>query len=62
MLIDLARGSALLHAHAYAKAYCPGGFGGYDRLSINGTPTVPEREARKIRRALSGCKHGGNRQ
>jgi hypothetical protein len=47
------------HAHAYAKAYCPGGPDGCNPFSINGTPTVPEREARRIRRALKRCKHGG---
>jgi hypothetical protein len=48
------------HAHAYAKAYCPGGAGGCRSISIYGTPTVPEREARRIRAALEHCKHGGD--
>lgn len=42
-------------AHAYARAYCPGGRGCCDPLFINGTPKVPEAEAAKIRRALAQC-------
>jgi hypothetical protein len=45
-------------AHAYAKAYCPGGAAGCPPLTVYGTPKVPEHEAAKIRRALGRCPHG----
>jgi hypothetical protein len=45
-------------AHAYAKAYCPGGAEGCPPLTIYGTPRVPENEAAKIGRALARCGHG----
>ncbi|HTV98952.1 MAG TPA: hypothetical protein VMF87_01525 [Streptosporangiaceae bacterium] len=44
-------------AHAYAKAYCPGGARGCPLLTIYGTPRVPEHEAAKIARALARCEH-----
>jgi hypothetical protein len=44
-------------AHAYARAYCPGGAEGCPPLTIYGTPRVPENEAAKIRRALTRCAH-----
>jgi hypothetical protein len=44
-------------AHAYARAYCPGGPTGCPPLTINGTPKVPEHEAAKIRRAMHRCQH-----
>ena len=44
-------------AHAYAKAYCPGGSGCCDPVLVRGTPRVPEYEAAKLRRALSSCEH-----
>jgi hypothetical protein len=46
-------------AHAYARAYCPGGAGGCPPLTIYGTPRVPEHEAAKITRALARCGHMG---
>lgn len=46
-------------AHAYARAYCPGGSTGCPPLTIYGTPKVPENEAAKIRRALARCPHTG---
>ncbi|HXL89802.1 MAG TPA: hypothetical protein VN969_12665 [Streptosporangiaceae bacterium] len=45
-------------AHAYARAYCPGGPDGCLPLTVYGTPKVPEHEASKIRRALGRCTHG----
>lgn len=42
-------------AHAYARAYCPGGTVGCPLLSIFGTPRVPEPEAAKVLRALDRC-------
>jgi hypothetical protein len=42
-------------AHAYARAYCPGGEAGCPPLTVNGTPNVPEDEAEKIRRAMRRC-------
>lgn len=44
-------------AHAYARAYCPGGETGCPPLTIYGTPKVPEHGAAKIRRALRRCPH-----
>lgn len=44
-------------AHAYARAYCPGGKTGCRPLTIYGTPAVPEHEAVKIRKALRKCPH-----
>lgn len=44
-------------AHAYARAYCPGGRGCCDPFSINGTPRVPEVEAARIRKAMAQCPH-----
>jgi len=44
-------------AHAYARAYCPGGEAGCTPLTVYGTPKVPEYEAAKIRRKLSRCPH-----
>jgi len=46
-------------AHAYARAYCPGGPEGCPPLTIYGTPRVPEHEAVKILRALARCAHQG---
>jgi hypothetical protein len=46
-------------AHAYARAYCPGGPDGCPPLTIYGTPRVPEHEAAKILRALVRCQHAG---
>jgi hypothetical protein len=46
-------------AHAYARAYCPGGRRGCAPLSIYGTPRVPEHEAARILRALAWCDHAG---
>jgi hypothetical protein len=46
-------------AHAYARAYCPGGPDGCPPLKIYGTPRVPEHEAGKILRALVRCQHAG---
>lgn len=46
-------------AHAYARAYCPGGHQGCRPLTIYGTPRVPENEAAKIARALARCEHSG---
>jgi hypothetical protein len=41
------------HAHAYARASCPGGPGCCTPpFSINGTPDVDEHEAQKIRRRM----------
>jgi hypothetical protein len=51
--VDLAGG----RAHAYARAYCPGGADGCPPVTIYGTPRVPEHEAAKIRRALRRCGH-----
>lgn len=48
---------ATARAHAYAKAYCPGGDEGCAPLIMYGTPRVPEHEAAKIRRALTRCPH-----
>jgi hypothetical protein len=48
-------------AHAYARAYCPGGSQGCQPLTIYGTPRVPEHEAAKILRALVRCEHPGQR-
>lgn len=45
-------------AHAYARAYCPGGSAGCAPLTVYGTPKVPEHEAAKIRRAMRRCPHG----
>jgi hypothetical protein len=45
------------HAHAYARAYCPGGRHGCRPVLIYGTPRVPEREASKIMNALERCQH-----
>jgi hypothetical protein len=45
------------HAHAYAKAYCPGGRGGCQPVLIYGTPRVPEHEASRIMKALENCQH-----
>jgi hypothetical protein len=44
-------------AHAYAKAYCPGGRVGCQPVLIYGTPRVPEREASRIMKALEKCQH-----
>jgi hypothetical protein len=44
-------------AHAYARAYCPGGPEGCPPLTMYGTPRVPEHEAAKILRALGRCEH-----
>jgi hypothetical protein len=44
-------------AHAYARAYCPGGPEGCPPLTIYGTPRVPENEAAKMLRALARCEH-----
>jgi hypothetical protein len=44
-------------AHAYARAYCPGGSECCPPLTIYGTPRVPEHEAAKILRALGRCEH-----
>jgi hypothetical protein len=49
------------HAHAYAKAYCPGGVRGCPPFTINGT-RVPEREAAKMLRALARCAHTGEKR
>jgi hypothetical protein len=46
-------------AHAYARAYCPGGSVGCPPLTIYGTPRVPENEAAKIMKALARCEHPG---
>jgi hypothetical protein len=48
---------ASARAHAYAKAYCPGGDAGCPPMTVYGTPRVPEHEAAKIKRALSRCPH-----
>jgi hypothetical protein len=48
---------ASARAHAYAKAYCPGGQEGCAPLTVYGTPKVPEHKAAKIRRALARCPH-----
>jgi hypothetical protein len=45
-------------AHAYARAYCPGGAHGCAPLTIYGTPRAPANEAAKIGRALARCEHG----
>jgi hypothetical protein len=45
------------HAHAYARAYCPGGRLGCRPVLIYGTPRVPEREASKIMNLLKKCQH-----
>jgi hypothetical protein len=45
------------HAHAYARAYCPGGSLCCQPVAIYGTPRVPEREASKILTALKKCQH-----
>jgi hypothetical protein len=45
------------HAHAYARAYCPGGRPGCRPVLVYGTPKVPEREANRIMKALKACKH-----
>jgi hypothetical protein len=45
-------------AHAYARAYCPGGSDGCPPLTVYGTPKVPENEAARIRRAMRRCPHG----
>jgi hypothetical protein len=45
------------HAHAYARAYRPGGRLGCSPVMIYGTPKVPEREADRIMKALKDCKH-----
>jgi hypothetical protein len=47
-------------AHAYARAYCPGGRMGCAPFTVYGTPRVPEHEAARIRSALKECPHGGN--
>jgi hypothetical protein len=47
--IEIASG----RAHAYARAYCPGGTDGCPPLTIYGTPRVPENEAAKILRVLA---------
>jgi hypothetical protein len=44
-------------AHAYARAYCPGGAAGCRPSTIYGTPRVPEHEAAKIRKAMQRCAH-----
>jgi hypothetical protein len=44
-------------AHAYAKAFCPGGAHGCRPVFVNGTPRVPEIEAARIRGALRDCEH-----
>lgn len=44
-------------AHAYAKAYCPGGSACCPPLTVYGTPRVPENEAAKLKRALRRCAH-----
>jgi hypothetical protein len=44
-------------AHAYARAYCPGGPEGCPPLTIYGTPRVPENEAAKMLRTLARCEH-----
>lgn len=44
------------HAHAYAKAYCPGGASGCKPVMIYGSPRAPEREANRIRKALKDCR------
>jgi hypothetical protein len=44
-------------AHAYARAYCPGGQTGCPPLTVYGTPKVPEHEAARIRRAIGRCPH-----
>jgi len=46
------------HAHAYAKAYCPGGARGCRPVFVIGTPRVPDLEAAKMRGALKNCEHG----
>lgn len=51
--VELAGGNA----HAYARAYCPGGGSGCPPLTVNGTPRVPEHEAEKIGRAMRRCPH-----
>jgi len=48
-------------AHAYARAYCPGGPEGCAPLMICGTPRVPEHEAAKILWALGRCEHHGGK-
>jgi len=48
-------------AHAYARAYCPGGAEGCSPLTIYGTPRVPEHEAAKILPALVRCEHQGGK-
>jgi hypothetical protein len=52
--VQLANG----RAHAYARAYCPGGEAGCPPLTVNGMPKVPEHEAEKIRRKMRKCPHG----
>jgi hypothetical protein len=49
-------------AHAYAKAYCPGGPGGCAPVMVYGTPRVPEAEAARIRGALRRCPHLGGQK
>ena len=44
-------------AHAYARAYCPGGPDCCPPLTVYGTPRVPEHEAAKVLRALARCAH-----
>lgn len=44
-------------AHAYARAYCPGGSRGCPPLTVYGTPKVPEHEAIKIHRVMRRCGH-----
>ena len=46
-------------AHCWAVLYCPAAERGACKLSVYGTPRVPENEARKIRRALRVCPHSG---
>jgi hypothetical protein len=43
--------------HIYGKLYCPGGERGACIQSVYSTPRVPERHARRIRRAVDNCPH-----
>ena len=45
------------HAHANAIAYCPGAVRGCKPFAIYGTPRSAEREAARIRKALTDCAH-----
>ena len=44
-------------AHAYVRAYCPGGVSGCRPFTVNGTPRIPEHEAARMRKALADCPH-----